>query len=349
MAESLLIGFHYGPKDDPVKHDSRVTREFGGVMRHIQESSGHQPVVTRGAGHLDFTTGYVDELWVPTIEDGRVRTTRDMGGAALERFGVIRDLGKKIRPTEAHPVPLLNGPDVIRINDSKLAMYQLLFEDMQGLTLPLADARAAEAASEQLKGDLFIVKPDNGAGGRGVRAVDKTELRTILDVIQPDKLHVVQEYVDMTRPFPAAIKGLDQEEQERLKSLENRKKELRVFVFYGANGMQVLPFARMLKQDDEKSDTWAILDPECTPEEVIGYCQTTFDRLSQQTGTPEIYGAEDFIWGSTASQPDPQWLAGEVNLWRPAVPRRKPEISNRHDQMLAEQLIRIAGNKKDVS
>ena len=78
------------------------------------------------------------------------------------------------------------------------------------------------------------------------------------------------------------------------------------------------------------------------PDELNEKAAEAFEKLSQRTGAGEIYGATDFIWGSTAREPDRRWLVGEINLWRPAVSRRKPDIARMHDKLIAEQLVRMA-------
>jgi hypothetical protein len=161
----------------------------------------------------------------------------------------------------------------------------------------------------------------------------------------PKALHVVQEYVDMTQPFPADIKGLDDEETAMLERLKDRKKELRVFASYGKDsGIQLVPIARMMKEGDEKSDTWVFIKPDYIPDDVIALTTTAFTRLNEKTHADEIFGAMDFMWGSTASQPEPSWRAGEINMWKPAINRRKPELGRRVDSALASQLVRMASS-----
>ena len=232
MSENL-VAIHFGPKADPEAHDAILTRSYGGLIEAI-EDRGVEAIVTRGAEHYDFEDGVVREHWrVRRNEDGSVRT-QQLGQLTMSALGSVRDLGKKLRPTPIHPLALLNVPEVIKYDHSKYESYVDILYGLQGETYPLS-ADTADA----LSGDLLVVKPDKGSGGRGVHTVGRSRLNGLMDELMaavPDTLHVVQEYVDMRQPFPSDIRGLDDEESDMLERLKDRKKELRIFSSYGKDG-----------------------------------------------------------------------------------------------------------------
>lgn len=331
------VGIHFGPKSDINKHDELLTRSFSGIIDGITEQ-GHEVVVTRGAEQLDFENGIAHEIWLPRRTETNSFVTQRLGEASLSMFGSIRDLGKKIRPKAPYDIPLLNGPSVIGY-DAKLKSYQDLLFDMKGPTVSVSTASGSEL--DHLQGDSIVIKPDQGSGGRGVEIVKRHEIQAILGQ-SPDVSYVAQEYIDMSAPFPSEIKGIDATEQDTLKALSDRKKELRMFTFYNKNETIVVPIARMMKEGDETSDTWLYVDPDSVPTELQQKAKQIFTRLEDKTGASEIYGAVDYMWGSTASEPERQWVVGEVNLWRPALSRRNKDIAQMHDKAMADQLVRMA-------
>jgi hypothetical protein len=336
-----LVAIHFGPKANPAEHDKVIARAYGGLIDAI-EVRGFETVITRGADSYDFDEGTIQEHWRPQRNpDDDLISTRRLGGLAMEALGSVRDLGKKLRPSAQYPLALLNTPEVISYDDSKHGMYVDILYGMQGET-HLLGADTPDVFSS----GLLVVKPDKGSGGRGVHVIEREQLNGLMDHLMktvPDTLHVVQEYVDMTQPFPPDVKGLDGEETDMLEKLKGRKKELRVFCSYGKDGaMQLVPIARMMKEGTETSDTWVFIDPDYIPSEIVELTTVAFARLDDKTHAGEIFGAIDFIWGSTVSQPELSWRAGEINMWKPAVNRRKPEIGRRVDNALASQLVRMA-------
>lgn len=331
-----IVAIHFGPKNDVPKHDGLLARAYGGIIKNVQ-SEGHDVVVTRGHQHYDFNAGFVDEVWRPEFTGADIRT-RVIGGVSIGSIGVVRDLGKLLRPTPQYDIPLLNGPEITRYDHSKLLTHTDILHDAQAKMTGLENV---DEALDSLTGDRVIVKPDKGSGGRGVTLLERGRIREFLES-NSETTYVAQEHIDMTAPFPDGIKGISEEQAEVLARLSHRKKELRMFVFYGEVETQVLPVARMMKEGDETADTWAFVDPQSVPEELALQAQELFGRLGAKTGTSEIYGAADFIWGSTEREPDNTWMVGELNLWRPAFSRKNSDMTMRYDRLVAQQLVRIA-------
>ena len=335
-----IVDIHFGPKTDIEKHDRLLSRAYSGIIQGVQEY-GHDVTITRGAEQLDFDNGVIGEIWIPNSVNANIETIRSVGEISLATIGVIRDLGKKIRPRGEYNIPLLNDPKVIEYEDKLKAYDELLF-DMQVPTVAMHDV---QQALDELHGDTIFMKPANGSGGKNAEAVHRDDVERVMSE-NPDIRYIGQEFISTNAPFPQGIKGIDIDEHSKLCDTSHRHKELRMFAFFGNNQIKTVPIVRIMKEGNETSDSWIHVDPDTVPEELTDTAQVVFERLSEKTNTPEVYGVVDYVWGSTEHNQDREWMVGELNLWRPAVSRRNAHTAHLHDSAMAEQLVRIARSER---
>lgn len=334
-----MIGLHFGPKDDVQKHDLLLQRNYAGIIKNIYDG-GHDVFVTRGAGHYDFQDGEVNEIWLPRLDDNGLRTRRRLGETAIAHIGAVRDFGKRLRPTKDHPLALINDPALLAYDESKLNAHRDMLFDRQVATVR-ADGDD-DSLIDTLQGMRIVVKPDKGAGGRGVEIVERSDVGAVIGR-NPDVTLVAQEYARTDSPFPVGIRGLDEDEQVKMDSLSGRQKEIRIFTFRGAEAFETVPVARFMAEGDETSDTWVHIDADSIPEELILSSRTVADRLAAKTIHGEVYAAVDHVWSATEAEPDPRWRVGEFNLWKPAFARKgDPSVARRYDKAVADQLVRLA-------
>ncbi len=341
-----LVGLHFGPKVDTHKHDELLNKHYRGIIQGVQDQ-GEEIVITRGKEHIDAISGIVDEIWVPQLSKEELITIVTLADVALDNFGVIRDYGGEMDLKDK--VIQINTLAVRQITDIKSNAHEKLFSDSQAITVPLG-ADFHPDMLDAIPGDRVVIKPERSSGARNVHITTKNNVAKIIasmpDEAKKDGL-VAQEYIDMYVPFPPDIRGTDETEQAKLTADSDRKKELRVFQFYGCRGDQVihhlLPQARIGQPGAEVlvGDYKLFVDPDYLPDEILGISERALRSVVNATGAKEVHGAIDFSFGRNA-EGELAWRPVEFNSQKPSFDRGNQTVSSRFDAAVVAQLVRAA-------
>lgn len=289
-------------------------------------------------------------LWRPGAERPatgsveEVRALRDFNGAlgqnavgyTLEQRGII----------------LLNGPKVRELDDKWTAFQSGIFGDHMVDTRVVSPDVSDAALAAILDGQPRFFKPARSYGSRGVARSDRSPAEDIARIIRGSgKEYVMQPIIDSTIPFPSDIQYIDDTSREVAKSAEHSPKELRIFWFYGQRGDSAPAFnwmvtARFSKPEQVDAtgnlvldDTYAYVDRDTVPTELIELTEQTCRQVVSHTGQEEVSGAFDFVYGKI-NDDEPRWLVGEGNFWQP-VPPKHPELRTEFVKHTADQILRI--------
>lgn len=240
----------------------------------------------------------------------------------LTRVGVIvsmvgRLLKKELLPQPEALPPIINENAVRSLGFNKARSYEEILEPL-GLGIPTALIEKLADVDDFLavqKAERIVVKPNSGAGGKGIRRWHRNEVLGNFGTEEwGDKPQVLQPALDFTAPMPNYLRAYDAPSAEAFNCLSgsNASKELRVFVFRSPVESTVFPVGRVLNDGDK----WFFVDPDSIPEKLSDDSIKVIERAANVCGALALYGAVDFGYG-TAGPEDPDWHIIEANMRSP--------------------------------
>ena len=304
--------------------------------------SGVDVVVTRGLGSLDAEGGLAKSVSRPEYAGSQVKL-HQLGDVALCSLDVMRTIVKSVDVD--HLVPVLN-PTALRTHarNKNQAAADLLRPagayDRQ-FTLVNPEVMSLEQL-DSLPGTQFVAKPNVGRMSNKVKVGDRQAIAEYV-ATQEDPF-LVEEKLDFTAPFPG-IKGLDEAQQARLDEAnrDGVNKELRMYYFGNDTWDSVVRVAKP-GETDFQNDNWLYIDQDSIPDEVYLKSAAVIEEVRKRIGTDEVNVALDYVFASSASEPEPHWEVMELNVAEPQLIQEHEHmaISRRQHTKLATQIARIA-------
>lgn len=304
---------------------------------------GVDVAVTRGVKSLDVEAGIARSVTRPEYRGKFDVTIEELGDVALDAFAMMRSI-VKVADVD-YLLPVLN-PTALRTHarHKSRAAQDLLRPagayNRQSVLVRPGDVAAG--ALDTLGGEFLVAKPDIGRRSGGVAVGDRYHIAEYLD--EQTDLYIVEEKLDFSFPMPG-IKGVDEVQQARWEQANTLgvNKELRMYYFGDGVWDSV---ARVAKPDetDFRQDEWVFIDGDSIPNEVYIKSAKIVDHIKARIGTDEVNVAFDWVYGSSASEPEPHWEVMEVNVAEPQLvkPSEHREIGKRQHTKLATQIARIA-------
>lgn len=257
-----------------------------------------------------------DERGVEVAELLGESDTRSLGHASLESVGLIVNrldrsfrLGESISKSgaplsylpetwqHAHK-PFVNENAMRSLAHRKERVQNEILEPL-GLGMPTQLIRTpldAVLFANENPADEYIVKPNSGSSGKGVRTVTAADVASIVLADSGSEL-IIQPKYDFTMPMHPGVKPYDVMSTEAFESLSKSEatKEIRMYGFLSPQGVDKFPAGRVLK---DGLDHWFFIDPESVPQEVYDDTEAVMRSAAEVTGSIAVSGTVDFGYGS---------------------------------------------------
>lgn len=297
----------------------------------------------RGADAIDTEAGFARNVSRPEYIGNSEVTIHQLGDRALESYGVMRTIIKAQETDDL--VRGLNPTALRKMARNKHTAAETLLRPTGAYereSLLVEPGESSDDAIGVIGSELLVAKPAVGRMSRGVMVGKKHEIANHLS--DQEVPFLVEEKIDFTAAFPQ-IKGADEQQQARLDEANRLgvNKELRMY-YFGDNIWDSVMRVAKPGEVDFRSDEWLYIDMDTIPDEIYTMSIDVIGRIKQQIGTDEVNVALDWVYGSTASNPDPHWQVMELNIHEPQLVQEHEDmtVSRRQHTKLATQIARIA-------
>ncbi len=314
----------------------------------LREQEGVDVHVSRGIDSIDASTGKVSDVVRPAygVSDTPVTLER-FGEQQLSAYNVARSYGPTIDID--HYIESLNPMNVRNLARHKHEVASTVLAPLglyrENILVTPDEAGALSEADIALSHSL-IMKPNGGFASRDIVGGTPAEIRAhLLEGITEDKL--IEERLNFGLPIPS-IRGRDAYEQARLDEANEKivNKELRLYS-YGENVWY--PVARIAEADSLRltGDEWVYIDEDSVPIAALVAANLVKQAIDEKTGKTDTLLAVDLVYVTSESRPEPHWEVMEVNAEAYIMrPENNQSVGVQHQQLLADQLGRIARNSK---
>jgi len=264
-----------------------------------------------------------------------------LGSVSLDSYGVVRSITRAV--SFEHTINTLNPSELRNMAKNKFKMANDILQPLHVYGRNVVHALPFEALQlDALKGDTVVAKPNNGRLSRGIEIGTKSTIQDTLRHIETP--YIVEETLDFSLPLPS-VKGINETEQARLDEANRTgvNKEIRMF-FFGNDVWDVTGRIAKPGEADFRDDKWLYIDPETVPAVLLDKSREVVGRLKDVLGTDEFNIAIDWVYATSASEPEPSWRVMEVNAAEPQLVQlhQNDEIGKRQHDKLANQIVRIA-------
>jgi len=309
---------------------------------------GVDVAVVRGAASLDVESGQAFDVARPQYDNEGVVTLHNLGAVGLSSFNMMRSI---VRPVEVDGIlPVLNPTAIRRMARDKYTMANDLYvpagayDRQLGIYDPTQETADIDAVLDTISGDFVVAKPNGGLRSIGVLVGEKAEVARRMQSVEVP--YIVEEKLDFSAPLPE-IRGLDESEQRRLDEANAAgvNKEVRLYYFGDGSWDGVARVARP-GEVDFRDDKWLQIDLDSVPSELVQKGNDIIARIREKIGTDEVNVALDWVYASSASQPEPRWQIMELNAAEPQLVQLTDheDVGRRQHRKLATQIARIAVN-----
>jgi|GEM_PF-1621962 len=314
--------------------------------------NGVDVLVARGADSFDLENDTVTTSRPEYSRRGEEVEVaiQDLGSRALDSFGVVRSIIKRIYPSNSS-VPFLNPNSVRELAKDKFDMAHMVLDPTgnyrRKFTYLLPGNNPNEVAEEVacLPGSQVVAKPITGKRSEGVFVGQKSDvIGQFNDGVE--KGYLVEEKMNFSVPMPN-IRGCDEGEQRRLDAANHNgvNKEFRLFYFGQDEWDGIARIARP-GEVDFLDDKWLFVDQDSIPGSLVDRSATIVNRIRQLVDRQDhdFHLAIDWVFASTASDAEPSWRVMEVNAAEPQLVQltQNLEVGRRQHDKLATQISRIA-------
>jgi len=264
-----------------------------------------------------------------------------VGSVSLDTYGVVRSIAGAV--SFDHAVLSLNPSELRHLAKDKFRVATEILGPLNVFGRNIVHVPSSTVPQlDSLQGDDVVAKPNGGLRSKGVEVGTKSEIEHIL--LSTDIPYVVEETLDFSLPLPS-VKAINETEQARLDEANETgvNKEVRMF-FFGNDVWDVTGRIARPGENDFRDDKWLYIDPDTVPDELLVKGREIVSCLKGVLGTDEFNIAIDWVYATSASQPDPTWRVMEINAAEPQLVQlhQNDEIGKRQHDKLANQIVRIA-------
>lgn len=310
-------------------------------------SHGVDVVVSRGAAALDVQKAEVRDVVRPEYSGEKAAALVSLGTVGLWDVDVVRSI---VRPVQVDTsTPFLNPNEIRTLARNKFEVAKTVLRPAgvyHRESVVLHDSAIPNEISDRvssLTGDFVVAKPVNGQRSRGVLVGNKPEIATAL-LSAEDATYMVEEKLDFSHAFPQ-LRAINESEQHRLDTANDMgvNKELRMY-YFGNGEWDTVGRVAQVGETDFSNDKWLYLDLDSIPDSVREGGAEVVSRLKSIIGNDEFNIALDWVYASSASQPEATWQVMELNAAEPQLVQisQNPEVGRRQHEKLAGQISRIA-------
>lgn len=312
------------------------------------QDEGVDMLVARGADSIDSDESVVKDVIRPEFNDTKDRVAvQSLGDVSLGEFGVVRSI---VRPVDANtPVTFLNPNSIRRLARNKYDVAGSILSpagvyergvDLINVEDSLDDRRQKIAATP---GDMVVLKPNGGMRSRGVFVGSKRDAENFSrTIVEP---YIIEEKLNFHHELPV-IKGQDPNQQARLDYANEHgvNREIRTFYFGESEDIDVVARVAQVGEQNFLDDKWLFVDQAHVPEEISRGMRSVATLLKDRLGSYDYNIALDWVYASTASNPQPHWSVMELNANEPQLvfPEQDETVGLRQHRKLARQITKLA-------
>jgi len=318
------------------------------LINEIRDN-GVDVVVSRGIKALNEADAVVNDVIRPSYDTkGETAKIERLGSISLNNVDVIRNI---LRPIKADiETPQLNPNTIRTLARNKFAVMDTILEPANVYARKAVLINNETTPSElsdtidTLPGDFIVAKPNGGQRSRGVMVGSKAEVLTRIQQNPISEPYIVEEKLQFANQLPG-IRGRTAEEHAGLQRANELKvnREVRTY-YFGDNEWDVVGRVAKVGETDFRSDDWLQLDLDSTLETLIQSASDVMARIRAVTGSDEVNIALDWVYASSASNPEPSWQVMELNAAEPQLVQlhEDQEVGRRQHTKMAKQISRIA-------